>query len=151
MPEEISNLPIETSIRWAKDQEQLDKELLQGKSISTRAQIDVTLPSYASEFDTLFEMQKKNIPYADFSPPPEYTTQRKRTFTHQVIPSLGTDEKIEAQRAKIDAIRPATEQPREAQEQEKEKKVLTTLLDIVTKKDKLLIAINSLRNQYQKG
>jgi hypothetical protein len=160
----IDDLGIETYTRYAQDKSLLDNKIIQeSQFIPFGAEMDVTLPSFSSEFDILLETNKKNASWADFFAPPFYFEQKKRLFSFQIIPSLGSDEKKESQllrikeRAKRDEEqqkeRPPTswEEEREDEEKKKEKTILLKLIDRVNALERDLIDINSRRNQYQKG
>lgn len=171
-PRTIDNLGLDVSTRYAEDQKNLDEKLIRdARGISQQTLIDVTIPSYSSEFDALFELSKRNLPWADFQAPNRYNEQKKRLFTHQIIPSLGTEERKESQAQKIiakvqsqiakrqaDKDKEGQQDPkkkfneqREEQELTKEKKILIKLLDCIVYLDKDIGAVNSRRMQYQKG
>jgi hypothetical protein len=98
----IDNLGVDVSTRYAQDQKKYDKKLIkEARGIAPQTTIDVTTPSFSSELDTLLDNEKKNQPWADFEIPLRYNEQKKRLFTHQIIPSLGTIEKKETQSQKI--------------------------------------------------
>ena len=61
-----------------------------------------------------------------------------------------TEEKTEKDKEEKDK-RERYKEERILEEEEKEKKVLTSLLDTIAIYDKLIIDINSRRSQYQKG
>jgi hypothetical protein len=166
-PRTIDNLGVEASTRYALDQKEKEyaESIIKESRLPSQAEIDVTTPSFASAFEDLFEMQKRNIPWGDTPAPPKYNEQKKRLFTHQILPSLGSEDKIEAQSERItatvrttetkvstgDETRMSWENEREVQEQEKEKKTLLGLFSCKKALDKDLIEINSRRGQYQRG
>ncbi|HKZ00551.1 MAG TPA: DUF5399 family protein [Rhabdochlamydiaceae bacterium] len=170
-PRTIDNLGVEVSTRYAQDQKQLDQKLIkESRGISTQTEIDVTTPSFASELDILLELQGRTLSWADFYAPTKYNEQKKRLFTYQTVPSLGTEDKKESQAQKILAkIKTMTEkrekekdkerkgkqrkweEDREIEEEEKEKETLIALFHLVATLDKFIIDINSRRGQYQKG
>lgn len=168
-PRTIDNLGIDASTRYAVDQEVLDKKILkEARSIPRQAEVDVTSPFFASEFDLLFDGSKKNTSWAMFSMPKHYGEQRKRLFTYQIIPSLGTQEKTENQEKKIlTQLKEKTDEQNqerkkkqnnstweeeiEQDEQEKEQKVLLALLKNLLFLDKCMMDITARRMQYQKG
>ena len=60
-PRTIDNLGLDVSTRYAEDQKRLDQQFIkESKAVSAQTQIDVTSPSYGSEFDLLFEITKRN-------------------------------------------------------------------------------------------
>jgi len=169
-PRTIDNLGLDHSIRWAQDQAYLDKTLLkESPFISLSTKIDVAQPFYISEFDTLFQMNKRYAPWAFLMPPKGYNLQTMRLFTFQAIPSLGTHEFLTAQmqkiRDKVDASKQsrakrqeegmgseyAWEDEKEEEEELQQSKTLILLLEYLQVLDTLLIQINSRRNQYSKG
>ncbi len=164
-PRTIDNLGVEFSTRYAEDRQKLDEKMVsESRSIPLQTEIDVTIPSYSSEFEQLFEMQKRNIFWADFHAPTGYYEQKKRLFTFQIIPNIGSEDKQETQldRIKSRIQRQEEEDPerkkkrsweeeREEQEKEHEQKALLKLLQKILLLDKYLVDINARRNQYQKG
>lgn len=171
-PRTIDNLGLDVSTRYAEDQKYLDAKMIkESKAIPSQTEIDVTIPAFSSEFDLLFETSKRNLPWADFIPPDKYNEQKKRLFTFQIVPSLGSQDKKESQAQKIlsrlqepvqynkekderqqkDSRKKRWEEAREQQEQEKEKKILSNLFHCILLLDRDLIDINSRRTQYQKG
>jgi hypothetical protein len=169
-PRTVDNLGLDVSTRYAEDQKILDQSLITGaKQIPSQVEIDVSTPYFPAELIELLGLQPAGITWACFTPPAQYNEQRKRLFTYQIIPSMGSEDKQEAQVQKIlakiqthveqkekreEAVldkRQEYETKRIRDEEEKEKKVLTDLLNTIHKFDKLIIDINSRRNQYQKG
>jgi len=165
-PRTIDNLGIDVSTQYAAARKELEKTeaiLKEGKAVRGKTEIDVTIPYFESEFEKIYQTQKRNIPIAELSPPPRYAEQQRRVFTHQVLPSLGTDEKLDAQVQRIQgtvripesgptAEKMSWEAERELQEQQKEQKVLVGLfINTIRPLDKDVIDINSRRGQYHKG
>ena len=168
-PRTIDNLGVDVSTRYAEDQKILDNTLVtESRTIPSQAEIDVTAPYFPTEIDELLHIQPSKITWASFTAPAQYFEQRKRLFTFQLIPSMGSEDKQESQALKIlnklkSMEQKAHENPEAKdkrqlyeeglvlEEEEKEKKVLTTLLNKISLFDKLIIEINSKRNQYQKG
>jgi hypothetical protein len=169
----IDDLGVDISTRWAQDQQLLDVSLIkEAGAIPIQTQIDVTIPAFATEWELLFGGIRRQITWADFFAPPRYHEQKKKLFTFQIIPLLGSEERKEAQLNRVKAHRPeerkeeretaeereeregrsyAWEKKREEEEQEREKKILVTLLDSLHHLDRYLVDINSRRTQYQKG
>ncbi|WP_420421263.1 DUF5399 family protein [Simkania sp.] len=169
-PRTIDNLGVETSVRWATDQELLDKSIIhEAPRISQQTVVDVHAPFYTSEFDLIFQTKQRHQQWAAFFAPPGYTTQKMRIFTYQIIPSLGTEEFQQAQMQKIkercdlnkmkrkenksadQAAGYAWEDERDEEEEQKESKTLLDLLEYIHGLDSLLSAINARRSQYSKG
>jgi hypothetical protein len=175
-PRTIDNLGMDVSTRYAEDQKILDKTLIKEAQVVTgQTQIDVTVPFFPSEVEALLHGTLLQKSWALFFPPALYFEQRKRLFTFQAVPSLGSEDKQASQVDKILAQlemlemkkvkerREGKGQGQQHQEQEqkeekavleeeeKEKKILTTLLQTIAFIDKLCVDINSRRSQYQKG
>lgn len=153
MARTIDNYGIEVSTRYAEDQSYFDQKLLGEARVPQQAQIDVTSPSYASEFDLLFDLGKRHARWADFPPPAGYFEQQRRLFTELTIPKLGTLDKREAliqrltQMGKGGKAGDVVAEERAASDRE----TLISLLTHIQSLDQALIDINSKRSQYQKG
>lgn len=166
----IDNLGLDTSVRWAQDQKFLDASLIkESPFISKQTTIDVTTPSFTSEFDILFQTHQRFAPWALLQAPNGYDLQKMRLFTHQSIPSLGSDEFLSAQiekiRDKVEASKKERNKKRQAkqgseyhwedqrdEEQElRESKTLIALLEYLQLVDSMMGEINARRSQYQKG
>lgn len=168
----IDNLGINSSIRYAQDQEYLDKTFSKEPSfISEQTTIDVTIPSFSSEFELIFKTSQRNKGWAAFLNPPGFTEQKKRLFTFQILPSLGPDETHQMHLArikeKLDKDRKRHKKERDQRqdrgkkepfeeaiefgEEEKESEKIIRLIEVICNLDKILVEINSRRNQYQRG
>jgi hypothetical protein len=144
----VSNLPIDVSVRWAKDQELLEQSdpLLKGsRVISEQAQTDVLSPGARSSMDELLGRSITHASWALFLPPDGYGYQRRRLFTSQVAPTLGSEELLAD---KIDKLKTIGDEG-EGKDDAKEK--VLKMLEELLKLDKDLTFILSRRNQYQKG
>ncbi len=168
-PRTIDNLGVDVSTRYAEDQRLHDETLIkESRSIPTQTEIDVSLPSFESEVDTLLHTKPTQHIWANFFIPSGFLEQKGRIFSFSLIPSLGSEEKQEAQMQRIlsKLLSVAEKQEKEkkenqkreewlvqkeAEELEKEKKILTTLFQTISLLDKFLVDINSRRSQYQKG
>jgi hypothetical protein len=166
-PRTIDNLGVEVSTRYAEDKQILDETLVkESRSIPMQTEIMVTAPSFSSEMEALLHGQLTHITWASFIAPAYYFEQRKRLFTYQLIPSMGSDDKKESQALKILSKlhslsdeydqekkdkRQQYEEEKALEEGEREKKILTSLLNTIAFFDKLIIEINSRKSQYQKG
>jgi hypothetical protein len=169
-PRTIDNLGMEVSTRYAEDQKILDPTIIkEAKGITIQTGIEVTIPFFPSEMEALLHFAPLQASWAFFIAPEFYFEQRKRLFTFQSIPSLGSEDKKESQIQKIltkiqlleekrknqdrgeQDPKKRREQELAFQEEEREKKILTTLLQTIAQIDKLIIDINSRRSQYQKG
>ncbi len=176
MARTIDNLGVDSSTRYAEDQQRLDPNFIKDlQRIPVKPQVDVTQAFYASELDTLLDLHKLAMPWATFQAPKGYFEQKKALFTERLIPILGTEEKLAAEMQRIKeniakVIRSAKEKEggekredekesdvmkweegRQDDDDEKEKRSLIDLLECITLLDRLLSDVNGRRNQYQKG
>ena len=159
-PRTIDNLGMDSSVRYAKDQEAIDIQMLNdSRLISRKIEISVTRPYVPSEFDQLFSYGRSTL-WALFSEPPQFQSHSNDVLSHQLIPSLGSSEKQEAGIDKLEALEDALNKPkkkkgffdeREEKEEEEERKTLTSLLRCIEKLDQTLVFINARRNQYHRG
>jgi hypothetical protein len=157
-PRTIDNLGLEPSVRYAKDKEQLDLHLIEdSKWVSRHIEVSATKPYVPSEFDKLFSA-KPTIQWALFSSPPATDAQMRALFSYQLIPSLGSSEKQEAETEKLTALKDTLEKEKRQgkdqgkdQQEENQRKRLLAFFKCLEKLDKTLLFINSRRNQYQRG
>lgn len=142
----IDNLGVDVSTRYAEDKEVLDESLLkESVKIPLQTRVDVTELAYPSEFDTLFDLGAQRAPWASSEPPSSYFSNRRRLFSEQLIPSLGSLDKQELLTERIDKI------PEDEEKVTIEKKVLLSLLKAVHSIDEQIIDSNGKRRQYTKG
>jgi len=170
MARTIDNLGVDSSTRYAEDQQRLDPNFVKElRRPPVQPQVDVTEAFYSSELDALLETHELALPWATFQAPKGYFEQTKGLFAVQLMSILGSDEKLEAEMERIEAnIRNLMvnrkkkedekegdvmkwEAGQEEEDEEKEKESLLSLLQCITLLDRLLSDINGRRNQYQKG
>jgi len=158
-PRTVDNIGLDISIRYARDSEVLDQKLIEEfRHMPVETQVTVTTPLY-SEIEEFIGTFKRNIPWATFSAPPDYTSHKKILFSYQVIPSLGSLETKEEILNKLREYRDNKRKKKKAKrkkeeegnEEEREKNTLVSLLSQIGLLDKYLIIINSRRSQYHKG
>jgi len=163
-PRTIDNLGVDISTRWAEDQKWIDPALIrEAPAVALQTMIDVMLPSYSSEWEQLFNIGQRRIAWALFIPPPHFFEQKKRLFTYQIMPSLGSEEKKEAQMQRVEAILPSDEEKeedkkrekgqtgREFQEEKGEKKRILSLFKLLKNLNRDAMEIDPLRKQFQRG
>jgi hypothetical protein len=160
-PRTIDNLGVDSSIRYAKDQELLkDVRLIEeSRWIPQKSEVSVTKPYVSSEFDKLFT-SNRTASWALFAPPQGYDAMARALFSYQMIPSLGAPEKSETDEklaALEDALKKKQKRDKRHQssedeeEEQQERETLSALLHCIEKFDKTLFLINARRNQYQRG
>jgi hypothetical protein len=150
-PKTVSNLPLDVSIRWAKDQEILTQTqpLTQdADSIAKHAVSDVNLPTSQSQVEVLLGLYTRNPTWAAFQMPKGFVTQRRRLFTSQLVGFLGSDEQ---QDTLITRIQGASGEEQDKDEWDLEKNLLLQVLKLMSMLNKDLIDIVSRCKQYQKG
>src|SRR5438477_287111 len=92
----IDNLGIGASIRFAEDQQLYERRLIEESRLIPQKTETLALSPYVpTELDELFSMNRK-VSWAMFSPPPNFFSYEGLLFSYQIIPSLGTQEKQEA-------------------------------------------------------
>lgn len=160
-PRTIDNLGVEASIRYAKDQEFFEARYIEeSRLIPQKTEISVSHPLSLTEFEARFSLGR-TLPWALFSPPPEYSPYGKLIFSYQLIPSLGDYEKLDADSDKLERIESVLEREernsgqefsdKEKEEREKERDLLVSLFQCINRLNKTLLLINARRNQYQRG
>ena len=166
-PRTIDNLGTETSVRYANDKDKLDVRLIDdSKWLPKQLEVSVTTPYVPSEFDKLYSSDRLNQ-WAFFTAPPNYGSQARTLFSYQLVPSLGTYEKQEADVEKLAALKDVISKRRnrnrskkdhneqqgyeEEEKEEDERQTLLALFKCIENLDKALTFINSRRNQYQRG
>jgi len=150
-PKTVSNLPLDVSIRWAKDQElliQTQPMTQDADSISKHAVSDVNLPTSQSQVEVLLGLYSRNPTWAAFQMPKGFIGQRRRLFTSQLVGFLGSDEQ---QDTLITRIQGASGQEQDKDEWDQEKNLLLQVLKLMSMLNKDLIDIVSRCKQYQKG
>lgn len=149
-PKTVSNLPLDVSIRWAKDQELLaeTKPIIQeADTISQHAKTEVNLPATQSQVEILLGIAR-NPTWAQFQMPQGYTGQRRRLFTSKLVTFLGSDEQQDTLIARIAG---ASGEEDDKDEWENEKNLMLYLMELMNALNKDLIDIVSRCKQYQKG
>ncbi len=159
-PRTIDNLGVETSIRYAKDQELLkDVRLIdESRWIPTKSEVSVTKPYTPSDFDQRYSLSK-TADWALFAAPPGYDANNRALFSYQLVPSLGSYEKQDADSDKLAALEDALNKRKGKQkrsnddedEDAEKRHALSALLQCIEKFDRTLTLINARRHQYQRG
>ena len=150
-PKTVSNLPLDVSIRWAKDQEflvQTQPTTQDADTISKHAVSDVNLPTSQSQLEVLLGLYIRNPTWALFQMPKGFVGQRRRLFTSQLVSFLGSDEQ---QDTIIGRIQGATGEEGDKEAWDREKGLLLEALKLMSMLNKDLIDIVSRCKQYQKG
>lgn len=105
-PDEISNLPMKNYNRWAEDQESLANapRIKEGIQVVGPAQADVTASTYVSAVRAFVGQDQTNIPFAAIEPPTIYAAKRTNLFREELIPSLGSNEKLEIVKERLESL-----------------------------------------------
>jgi hypothetical protein len=150
-PKTVSNLPLDVSIRWAKDQELLTQTqpiTQDADSIAKHAVSDVNQPTSQSQLEMLLGLYIRNPTWAAFQIPKGFLAQKRRLFTSQLVGFLGSDEQQDTLIARIQG---ATGQEEDKDAWNLEKDLLLQVLKLMNMLNKDLIDIVSRCKQYQKG
>lgn len=173
-PITIDNLDIKDHVRWANDQNHLDSVYLtEAQAIAHLPEMLGTSAIYTSQWETLFEWQKRNAHWASFAPPSKYHLASKRLFSFRLFPTIywkeeeeeGTeDDQPSAEEfvEKKDKESPAVNLVKEVINTaaffhqpsivfEKDKTTILNLLESIKYLDGLLAQITGKTMQYQKG
>jgi hypothetical protein len=160
----IDNLTLETHHRYARDAEQLDRNLIkESLEIPSHSDIGSLQASFISHWELLFGIHLRNTPWAHFSAPPIYRKMRKHLFQHLLFPYFLLRGKKNRQE------KDSSDEEGEGKEEEKvweflrkglskmdslsedDKKSLDGLFEMIKKLDSLLKYIHERRLQFQKG
>jgi hypothetical protein len=155
----IDNLGIQASIDYAKNLELYDSSFIEeSRLIPQKTEIASIRPYIPSEVDAFFNPARESS-WALFTPPPNYFTYNKALFSYQLVPSLGSQEKQQADADKLEQLEDYLDKrrgkegknERERDEEEEERETLLAMFHCLRRLDKTLGLINSRRNQYQRG
>ena len=153
----IDNLGVDLSVQYARSQQDVDVKLMrESRSVPIHTQVTTTEPSFPSHIEELFALNKKNISFARFKAPEGFHSHQLPIVTYQIVPSMGSFEKQEVNKEKVDAMKDEEgkrdKKDEEAESEElKEIAIVTKMLDKMGLLDKYLGMINSRREQYHKG
>lgn len=160
----IDNLGLQTYIRYEEERSRFgDDILIHAQEVASELTRDVSNPLLFSEFDLLFDLQKRARPWADILPPPTYKDQRRRLFTHQLAPKLGPEERVEAYQDRIEQVRDqlkkkiaenkalVTATKPEEEEMVKDAEKLILLMQDINGFNKMIDYAYKERNRYSKG
>jgi hypothetical protein len=157
----IDQLDIKDHVRWAQDQEGYDISFVkESHLVAPHPEILGTSVIYPSKFEELFELQKRNLPWASFSPPGNFHMFSKRFFSYRLFPNIyweeeEEDEEKEEDDSKCDLIREVIRAKKLGDQShtlfEKDKSAILALLESIKWVNELLIQINARKLQYQKG
>ncbi|MBI3508816.1 MAG: DUF5399 family protein [Chlamydiia bacterium] len=155
----IDDLGIDASKQYAENQRLYDPSLIEeSRLVAPRSQIPTVMPYAPSEMDAYFSVGKGNS-WALFTPPPEFVVYGENFFSYQLIPSLGPQEKQDADAEKLQHLEDFLDKERgkkgqsndDEEEDEEQKERLIAMFQCLQKLDKTLNLINARRNQYQRG
>lgn len=152
----IDQLDLKDHVRWANDQSIYDVTFIKDSEIvAHHPEILGTSAIYPSKLDELFEMQKKNLPWAAFESPKNFHMFSRRFFSYRLFPNIyWEEEKTEDEEDTHQSLKQQVidlQNPDEQSIFEKDKTVILNLLDSVGWINHLLKQINARKLQYQKG
>lgn len=167
-PVTIDNLDIKNHERYAQDQVTFDsKYITESASFGIVSEIAGTSVIYPSNWEILFDIQIRNLPWAYFSAPLKYNVQSNRFFSYRILPTISFDEEEEEDEEQEERENQEKEEKREEflkkissaekgssqtlVDFESEKSSIINLLDTIRYLDKILCQINCRMRQYQKG
>lgn len=167
----IDNLDIKDHLRWAQDQEVLEKALVtEAAIVALHPEILGMSLIYSSKFEELFELQKRNQHWAFFAPPINFHLFSKRFFSYRLFPGIHLANKEEESSQEGEQQEEEQEEgaafdrdllqamsrikkmsPQNASLFEKDKSAMLNLLDSIKWINDLLKQIHGRKLQYQKG
>ncbi len=158
----IDQLDIKDHVRWAQDQEEYDVTFVkESQLVGQHPEILGTSVIYPSKLEELLELQKRNLPWACFSPPKNFHMFSKRFFSYRVFPNIfwedqeEEEEPSEEENENFDLIREVIRVKKLANQPEslfeKDKGTILSLLESIKWVNQLLKQINARKLQYQKG
>jgi hypothetical protein len=163
----IDQLDIKEHVRWAQDQESYDISFVkESHLVAPHPEILGTSAIYPSKFDELFELQKRNLPWATFAPPKNFHMFSKRFFSYRLFPNIywedeesqeekGEKDSSEEKKANHDLIQEVIRIKKLGNQTpalfENDKSSILNLLESIKWVNHLLKQINARKLQYQKG
>lgn len=157
----IDQLDIKDHVRWAQDQKDYDVSFIQESLlVAPHPEILGTSVIYPSKFEELFELQKRNLPWASFSPPKNFHMFSKRFFSYRLFPNIYWEDKDEEESSEDEnpshdliqeVIRIKKKKEQIQSLFEKDKSAILNLLESIRWVNQLLKQINARKLQYQKG
>ena len=158
----IDQLDIKDHVRWAQDQEGYDISFVkESHLVAQHPEILGTSVIYPSKLEELFELQKRNLPWANFAPPRNFYMFSKRLFSYRLFPNIdweGEDDDDEEKKEEDDpfdliqeVIRAKKLDHQSHSLFEKDKSAILALLESIKWVNQLLKQINARKLQYQKG
>ena len=163
MAKTIADLGIETSTDWAKRIEEHQQTRItdvESRGVASQTSIASTEPSYLSQLAALVGTDQIGVTVALFNELP--IKQKGELFSYQMIPSLGSPDKIEEiqipkVKAMVQPLPEEAEKPlaweveREKREQEQEKTSLLHWFETYLRLNRDLVDIKGRLSEYHKG
>lgn len=167
----IDNLDIKDHVRWAQDQTLLDPVYLsEAQSIAHHSELMGMSSIYESQWETLFEWQKRNVPWASFAPPSKFHLASRRLFSFRLFPTIFWEENEEEEQDEKEGDEGQSEEGDEPTNNlwsqvvnvaafthqptplfEKDKSTILNLLESIKDINELIGYISARKLQYQKG
>jgi hypothetical protein len=164
----IDQIGLKSHQRYAQDQAMADPAFMQDSHlVAPLSEINGTSMIYASQWETLFNLNIRNLPWANFLTPPKYRSHGKRFFSHRILPTIYSelpkdedqeredDQESEGKKnymAMIDEVLCKVKDRGSSSEScLKESVTLVNLLESIASLNEMLDHIQSRRLQYQKG
>ena len=159
----IDQLDIKDHVRWAQDQESYDISFVkEAHVVAPHPEILGTSVIYPSKFEELFELQRRNLPWAHFSPPKNFLLFSKRFFSYRLFPDIHWEEEESEEEKEsseedtnCDLIQKMIRVEKLANQTqslfEKDKSAILNLLESIKWVNQLLKQVNARKLQYQKG
>ncbi len=166
-PITIDNLDIKDHVRWAQDQAIFDPTYLtEAQAVVQHPEYLGTSTIYASQWESLFEWQKRNVHWAAFAAPLKYHLATRRLFSYRLFPSIyweedeedpGEDQQQDEEKKEpsTDLIKQILQVERFSKQPavlfEKDKTAILNMLESIKYINQLIAHISARKLQYQKG
>lgn len=156
----IDQLDLKDHVRWANDQNTFDISLIRESDIvAHHPEISGTSAIYPSKLEELFEMQKRNLPWAAFDPPRNFHIFSRRFFSYRLFPNIYWEEDAEEdgdendpqQNLQKHVLNLKNPDDQSQSHFEKDKTAILGVLESIVWINRLLKQINARKLQYQKG
>jgi len=146
-PLTIDNLPIDASNRYAKDQKELDRGIIEGSKLF-QSKPDTTAPATpyfrVEEGFSVGTLTR----WATFTLPSDFAIHAARLYSYLLIPSLGTSDDLQETLDKLEALEKAVPQDKTPQY---EYKTVHSLIKLLVDSSRTFDLIKGRCNQYHKG
>lgn len=147
-PRTIDDLGIDASKQYAKNQQTIDRRLIEESKYRGQFEPGAVLTPYIpAEYIEGFTIGSVAI-WAGFTTPQDYDARSSRLYSYQMIPSLGGSEEMQATFDKLENIEKTVPQDKTDQY---EYKTILSFVQLLIASNRTFELIRARCNQYQRG